>query len=193
MLFNCAARYTVRDVNILLLATYELGRQPFGLASPAAWLRKQGHPVECLDLSRQSLDERAVRDAQLIVFYLPMHTATLLALRWVRIVRKQNPAAKLCACGLYAPLNETQLRAAGFTTILGPEFEADLAAVALKISSGEGAPADRNGHLPLPRLTFELPDRAGLPQLRKYAHVVLPNGSHRIVGYTEASRGCKHL
>jgi len=193
MLFNCAARYTVRDVNILLLATYELGRQPFGLASPAAWLRKQGHPVECLDLSRQSLDEQAVRDAQLIVFYLPMHTATLLALRWVRIVRKQNPAAKLCACGLYAPLNESHLRAAGFTTILGPEFEANLAAVALKISSGEGAPADRNGHLPLPRLTFELPDRAGLPQLRKYAHVVLPNGSHRIVGYTEASRGCKHL
>src|SRR5262249_36231849 len=62
-----AASYTVSDVNILLLATYELGRQPFGLASPAAWLRKRGHFVECRDLSRQALDEEAVREAQLIV------------------------------------------------------------------------------------------------------------------------------
>jgi hypothetical protein len=42
-------------------------------------------------------------------------------------------------------------------------------------------------------LAFELPDRAGLPQLGKYAHVVLPQGVHRTAGYTEASRGCKHL
>src|SRR6476620_10336073 len=94
-----AARYTKFDVNTLLLATYELGRQPFGLASPAAWLRKRGHSVQCCDLSRQPLDERAVGDAQLIVFYLPMHTATLLALQWARIIKKQNPAAELCGCG----------------------------------------------------------------------------------------------
>jgi radical SAM superfamily enzyme YgiQ (UPF0313 family) len=188
-----AARYTVSDVNILLLATYELGRQPFGLASPAAWLRKQGHTVKCLDLSRQSLDEQGIRDAQLIVFYLPMHTATLLAVQWAQIVKAQNPAASLCACGLYAPLNESHLRAAGFSAILGPEFEADLVALAGEISTGTKAHASTNGHSPLPRLAFELPDRAGLPELRKYAHVVLPDGSHRTVGYTEASRGCKHL
>ena len=29
-------------VNVLLISTYELGRQPFGLASPAAWLRADG-------------------------------------------------------------------------------------------------------------------------------------------------------
>src|SRR5215470_1274865 len=55
-----ARRYTERAVEILLLGTYELGRQPFGLASPAAWLRKRGHAVECLDLSRQSLQEATV-------------------------------------------------------------------------------------------------------------------------------------
>jgi len=33
----------------------------------------------------------------------------------------------------------------------------------------------------------------GLPPLRSYAHLVLPDGEHRTVGYTEASRGCKHL
>src|SRR6185295_12506580 len=149
--------------------------------------------VPCCDLSRQPLDEQAVRDAQLVVFYLPMHTATLLALAWARIIKKQNPAAALCGCGLYAQLNESHLRAAGFSAILGPEFEADLAALAEDISCGKGASGRVNGHAPLPRLAFELPDRSGLPQLRQYAHVVLPDGSHRTAGYTEASRGCKHL
>src|SRR5882724_7454621 len=114
-------RYTVTVVKILLLSTYELGRQPFGLASRAAWLRKRGHTVKCFDLSRQPLDESAIREAALIVFYLPMHTATRLALQWLPTIRKQNPAACLCACGLYAPLNETHLRSAGFSTIFGPE------------------------------------------------------------------------
>ena len=188
-----AARYTGFAVNILLLATYELGRQPFGLASPAAWLRKRGHSVRCFDLSRQALDEQAMREGELIVFYLPMHTATRLALEWAGIIRAQNSSARLCACGLYATLNEEHLRAAGFSFILGPEFEADLAAVAEEIYAGPMLPTGKNGRASLPRLAFELPDRADLPALRKYAHVVLPDGSHRTAGYTEASRGCKHL
>src|SRR5438270_10476296 len=69
-------RYTYFVLRILLLSTYELGRQPFGLASPAAWLRKRSHSVRALDLSRQSLSESTIQDAELIVFYLPMHTAT---------------------------------------------------------------------------------------------------------------------
>ena len=52
--------YTGMAVNIVLISTYELGRQPFGLASPAAWLRKRGHSVVALDLARQSLDESAI-------------------------------------------------------------------------------------------------------------------------------------
>jgi radical SAM superfamily enzyme YgiQ (UPF0313 family) len=188
-----SARYTVSDVKLLLLGTYELGRQPFGLASPAAWLRKRGHLVECRDLSRQSLDEASVREAQLIVFYLPMHTATLLALQWARMVRENSPRARLVACGLYAPLNESHLRAAGFSAIFGPEFESDLAALADEIAKGPGEQSSQDRHAPLPKLAFELPDRAGLPQLRQYAHVVVPDGSHRVAGYTEASRGCKHL
>ena len=43
-------------MKIVLISTYELGRQPFGLASPAAWLRKRGHAVTCLDLSREGLE-----------------------------------------------------------------------------------------------------------------------------------------
>src|SRR3954471_1700649 len=93
------------EMNILLISTYELGRQPFGLASPAAWLREAGHTVTQLDLSRQKLDDPAVRSAQLVAFYLPMHTATRLALPVIARVCEINPGAQLCAYGLYAPLN----------------------------------------------------------------------------------------
>ena len=180
-------------MKILLVSTYELGRQPFGLASPAAWLRKRGHSVDCFDLSRQSLDQSAIREAALIVFYLPMHTATRLALRWLPTIRKQNPAAYLCASGLYAPLNESHLRVAGFSAILGPEFESDLAQLADDLSAGRRYQRTELPDTRIPRLTFEVPDRSGLPTLDKYAHVVLPDGTQRIAGYTEASRGCKHL
>src|SRR5438874_4108168 len=92
-------------VNIVLISTYELGRQPFGLASPAAWLRKRGQRVVALDLARQSLDEAAIGDAGLIAIYLPMHTATRLAAQLIPQLRKQNPRAHLCCYGLYAPMN----------------------------------------------------------------------------------------
>src|SRR2546423_13993820 len=100
-------------MNIFLISTYELGRQPFGLASPAAWLRDAGHDVTQVDLSRQKLSEaeEAIRAAQLVAFYLPMHTATRLALPVIARVRALNPDARLCAYGLYAPLNAELLRA----------------------------------------------------------------------------------
>jgi Radical SAM superfamily len=45
----------------------------------------------------------------------------------------------------------------------------------------------------LERLKFEVPDRAGLAPIAKYAHLVVPGDGYRVVGSTEASRGCKHL
>ena len=67
-------------MHVVLLSTYDLGRQPFGLASPTAWLRRAGHQVRAVDLSRDTLPVDAVAAADLIAFYLPMHTATRLAL-----------------------------------------------------------------------------------------------------------------
>ena len=46
-----------RPGRALLLSTYDLGRQPFGLASPAAWLHEEGWAVTCQDLAVESLDE----------------------------------------------------------------------------------------------------------------------------------------
>src|SRR5258708_6139418 len=99
-----------------------MGRQPFGLASPAAWLRADGHDVTLADLSCSPIPRPALDSAGLIAFFLPMPPAPRLFLRLVDRIRAANPHAPLCAYGLYAPLNEARLRAAGVATILGGEF-----------------------------------------------------------------------
>ena len=187
-------------MNIVLISTYELGRQPFGLASPAAWLRAGGHQVTALDLARQPLNEALVREAALIAVYLPMHTATRLAAQLIPILLELNPWAYLCAYGLYAPMNAEYLRTLGVPTILGGEFEEGLAHLAERLAQN----GNRQLRVPqlqqqpeplisLARQKFIRPDRHGLPLPAKYAHVILPSGEHRVAGYTEASRGCKHL
>jgi len=181
-------------MNALLISTYEMGRQPFGLASPAAWLRKAGADVTCLDLSQQVLDERPVIDADLVAFYLPMHTATRIASRVVKKVRVLNPSAHLCAYGLYAPMNAEFLHKLGFDTIIGGEFEEGLVSLACRLEDAESAnPLGQvEPTVSLARQSFLVPDRAGLPDLSRYACLTMPEGSKRTVGYTEASRGCKH-
>ncbi len=180
---------------MLLLSTYELGRQPFGLASPAAWLREAGFEVVVEDLSRSRLDESAVRDSALIALFLPMHTATRLALPVIAKLRALNPSAHLCAYGLYAPVNEGLLRRRGVKTVLGVEFEGDLVALAKRVDDGTLVPqAERETPraTQLPKLQFRVPDRSGLPSLDRYATLRWPDGTTRVAGYTEASRGCKH-
>lgn len=202
-------------MRVLLLSTYEMGRQPFGLASPAAWLRAAGHEVALLDLSRDRLDAGAVRAAGLIACHVPMHTATRLLPPVLARARALNPGAHLCVYGLYAPLNAAHLRGSGAQTILGPEFEADLviladrlaatgdaptvaprepldAATSAPTSTSTSAPAPAAAPAPLPRLAFRVPDRGGLPSLDRYARVQV-DGESRTTGYTEATRGCKHV
>ncbi len=182
-------------MKVVLISTYELGRQPFGLASPAAWLRKRGHEVTCLDLSRETLHEPAIRSAQLVAFYVPMHTATRLALEFVPLLRRLHPQAHFCAYGLYAPLAAESFHAAGVTSLFGGEFEQPLIELVDRLDGLSDHPQIHPLHptISLARQKFEIPDRSGLPSLRSYAHLILPTGQHRTVGYTEASRGCKHL
>lgn len=179
-------------MKVVLISTYELGRQPFGLASPAAWLRARGHEVTCADVSITPLPSEAVCDAGLVAFYLPMHAATRLAGRVVQRVRALNQHARLIAYGLYAPLNIEYLQSLGIEKIIGGEFEAALAD--LVDSIGAGVVDDRGplSVVPLERLSFVPPDRAGLPDLSRYARLTTADGE-RTAGYTEASRGCKHL
>jgi radical SAM superfamily enzyme YgiQ (UPF0313 family) len=69
--------------------------------------------------------------------------------------------------------------------VLGPEAEEDLA----RLAAGQ-LPAP---NAQLPRLQFIRPDRSTLVPLQRYAALRMPDGSRRVVGATEATRGCKHL
>lgn len=173
-------------MKVLLVSTYDLGHQPFGLASPAAWLAERGHQVDCADLCVESLDADTVREADFVAFYLPMHTATRLAAQVIGKVRRLSSSAHICCYGLYAPLNESYLRSIGAGTILGGEFEAAL------VSLVERPDLRTEPLISLDRLQFRVPLRSGLPPLEKYARLRTGDGSKR-AGYTEASRGCKHL
>lgn len=148
-----------------------------------------------MDLSRESLNDSVVREAGLIAFYVPMHTATRITLELLPVLRELNPDAHYCAYGLYAPLAAKSFEALGVKNLFGGEFEQRLVDLAEHLSRLPAAhqipPPDSN--VSLARLRFQTPDRTGLPSLRSYAHLVMPSGQHRTVGYTEASRGCKHL
>jgi radical SAM superfamily enzyme YgiQ (UPF0313 family) len=175
-------------VRALLISTYDLGRQPLGLAVPAASLRQAGVDVDCVDTSREPLTDGHISAASLVAFYLPMHTATRLAVPLMQRVRAVNPAARLVAYGLYAPLNRAWLEQRG-AHVLGPDAEHELVA----LTAGSQEP---KGESPAPRaqiLPFIVPDRASLSPLTRYAALQMPDGTRRVVGSTDATRGCKHL
>jgi hypothetical protein len=175
-------------MHALLISTYELGRQPFGLASPAAWLGAAGWDVTCVDISRERLKRDVIERADVVGIHLPMHTATRLAGPVISAIKPINPSARLCAYGLYAPLNAEWLQSLGVDAVFGGEFEEELTRFATGPTAGLKA-----GTTTIPRLHFLVPDRRGLSPLRNYATLHLADGRTKIAGATEASRGCKHL
>ena len=176
---------------VVLITTYELGHQPFGVASAAASLRDAGASVTVQDLSINSLDLGPIRVADLIGIYVPMHTATRLAEPVIKRIRAERPDTHISVVGLYAAMNEDHLRDLGADSVLSGEFEQGLVEVFTAVSTRIAVP-------PLPTISltrhrFKVPDRLGLPALDSYAHLRTPQGESLVVGYTEATRGCKHL
>lgn len=168
-------------MRIVLVSTYELGHQPFGLASPKAWLVRAGHEVHAVDVSKTRLSDDVIRQAGAVAFSLPMHTATRLAIPVIERVKRVNPSARIACYGLYAPLNADLLRGLGVEAILGGEFEHAL----VQWAAGEKAE-----EISLDKLAFIRPDRSDL--VASYAKLRTGTGDKQ-VAYTEASRGCKHL
>ena len=153
--------------------------------------------MSCLDLSVQKLDPEMLEDAGLVAIYVGMHTATRIAVQALPRIKQLAPKAHLCVYGLYAPMNEALLRGLGVGTVLGGEVEPALVCLCQRLR-GDGNSADTAIHriepvISLDRIPFQVPDRTGLPKLASYAHLVLPDGSTRVAGFTEGSRGCKHL
>jgi len=177
----------------VLVNPYELGRQPFALAESCAWLKRDGFQVRCIDLSLQKLDPDLLRGAQLVAFYVGMHTATRIAIKAIPRMRELAPQAHLCAYGLYAPMNRRLLLGLGVKTILGGEYEPGLTHLAQGLRAGDMSAGQNEPAVHLGKIEFLTPDRSGLPLLQRYAHLVLPGGGTKVVGFVEASRGCKHL
>jgi len=151
-------------MNVTLINPYELGRQPFGLAEPAAWLERAGCTVRCCDLSIQRLDEVLAADTDLVAIYVAMHTATRIAIEALPKIRRLAPHATLCVYGLYAPMNVELFRAHGVTCIIGGEYEQALLELVDSVRTGGELPAPR---IHLDRTAFITPQRSGLPALSK--------------------------
>ncbi len=84
--------------------------------------------MRCVDAAKEKLRLEQLGEPELIAFHLPMHTATRLAGPVIAAARRLNPAARICAFGLYAPLNAEWLRGLGADEVFGGEFEEELAA-----------------------------------------------------------------
>ena len=181
---SCPAPSVAR---VVLISPYELGRQPFNLAQPAAWFKRANISLACLDLSQQALDPAVLKHAEYVALYLGMHTATRIAAAALPKIRALAPHARVAAFGLYAPMNADWLRDMGIEAIFGGESEPDLLAW---VESGTAPVATQ---IRRDKIEFLLPDRSGLPALDRYAHLLLADDTRLKVGFAEASRGCKHL
>jgi radical SAM superfamily enzyme YgiQ (UPF0313 family) len=90
-------------------------------------------------------------------------------------------------------MNEALLRGLGVGTVLGGELEPALVSLCERLRANGTAMAQSERVISLGRVPFVVPDRSGLPKLSRYAHLVLPDGSTRVAGFAEGSRGCKHF
>ncbi|HIC44789.1 MAG TPA: radical SAM protein, partial [Sulfurimonas sp.] len=113
-------------MNVLLISTYDLGHQPFALASLYAHLSADGANVICNDVSIEPLNSNAVKTSALIGIHLAMHTATQLALDILPKLRYLNPNAQFCFFGLYAPMTAKLFENEKNMTFIGGEFETGL-------------------------------------------------------------------
>lgn len=173
--------------HVVLISPYELGRQPFALAHPAAHLRANGFEVALIDLSQQKIQPAQLIDADVVGIYLGMHTAARIAIEALARLRELAPRAQFCAYGLYAPQNADFLRRHGIDVVFGAEFETDLLRWCDALRDGRPMPQTSQ------KVGFIRPARDLLPPLKQYAHLKMSDGSTRVSGFVEASRGCKHL
>lgn len=180
-------------MRILLVSTYELGRQPVHLASPAAALRSADHEVRALDLAVDPWDPTAIEWADAVAFSVYMHTSMRMALVAVARVRAEWPDLPVCFYGLYAAVGRDATVAAAVDRVIAGEYEPALVQWADDLAgdrSGRGtggAPRDPIVHLG--KSTFVLPARDLLPPLERYARYV-DGETERLVGAVEASHGC---
>ncbi len=175
-------------MRVLLLSTYELGHQPLHLASPAAALLAAGHDVRAVDLALDPLEPSLLGWAEAVALSVPMHTAMRLAVEVAAGIRARRPQLPICLYGGYARVGEARTLGVVADRLVAGEYEPALLAWVDALERGAAEPG---AVTELGRSPAHLPSRAGLPELDRYAHLEA-FGERRIVGYVEASRGCRH-
>jgi len=173
-------------MHVLLISTYELGRQPVHVASPAAAIAAAGHDVRAVDLSVQDWDEQLIDWADAVAISTPMHTATRLAVDAARRIRGQRPDLRVASYGLYAAMAANADGTMVFDRAIVGEYEAAL----VEWLAGEPSEAPISVHLG--RGGFRPPNRSILPPLELYARLMV-GGETRLAGAVEASHGCLHM
>ena len=183
--------------SVLLISCYELGHQPLGIAWPLAFLEGAGCAPQTLDIAVENFDEEKIQAAQFLGISVPMHTALRLGVRVAERIRQVNPTCHICFYGLYASLNADYLLDQVADSVIGGEYEAALVALIQALENGNHTQVEGVAFRGKPAkafldwLTYLVPNREGLSPLESYAKLEW-NGSHSLVGYVEATRGCLH-
>jgi radical SAM superfamily enzyme YgiQ (UPF0313 family) len=182
---------------ILLISCYELGHQPFHLASLQAILHEAGYAPLPVDTAVEALTDEVILNAHFVGISVPMHTALRLGEQIALRVRSLNPSAHICFYGLYASLNADYLLQGTIDSAIGGEYEGPLLRLIAALEHGQsetiaGVGTRQNSSNPyIQRASYIVPERCQLPSLDRYAHLEL-NGNSVLAGYTETTRGCKH-
>lgn len=183
--------------DIVLVSCYELGHQPFHLASLTAALQAAGYAPVAVDTAVDTLPDEIIQRARFIGISVPMHTALRLGEQIAQHIRQVNPAAHICFYGLYALLNAEHLLQRTIDSAIGGEYETPLLNLIKAVEADNTVPvpgvytrAASSGpwiqHTP-----FLVPERQELPAPDRYARLER-DGNLYVAGYTETTRGCKH-
>ena len=174
-------------MKILLISSYELGRQPVHVASPAAALESAGHEVRALDVSLDPLSSADVEWADAVAVSVPMHTAKRLGDDISAEIKQHRPDLPIAHYGLYAGVGDAPSRGLAETVLEG-EYEPALVDWVESLSSGSTF-AESVRHLG--RSDLHIPRRSGLPNLDQYARLEFQETTV-LAGAVEASHGCRH-
>jgi radical SAM superfamily enzyme YgiQ (UPF0313 family) len=175
-------------MRVLLVSTYELGRQPVQIASPAAALAAAGVGVSSVDLAVEDWDMSLMDDVDAVAFSVPMHTAMRLAVPVARELRRRRPGIPIAFYGLYAGVGKDQVLGVVADSVFVGEYEPDLVEWALINGSGRRTAGMTQSTGPT---RFHTPARFDLPWHDHYARLEWM-GEARLAAAVEASHGCRH-
>ena len=172
-------------MNVLLLSSYELGRQPVHIASPAASLKQAGHDIRAVDTSLDELQTDDLDWAEAVAISVPMHTAKRIGDDLTVEISSYSKDLPVAHYGLYAGVGDED-GSRLVDAVFEGEYEPGLIRWVSDLQNGNFVSARHTG-----RSEFVVPDRSVLPSLDRYAHLEY-KGESIVVGAVEASHGCRH-